>query len=100
VKALPAVDVQTLVDPWVDVAGYRFEWKGELSGGQYLFLWPGEPAKRYGPTFAEPVTGTEAVPSIAVPEGEHAVQFGHAGVLALPVRVRIALQSPESHEIL
>ena len=65
-------------------AGRRFEWKGELSAGQYFLLWPGEPPQRYGPAFTEPMTGPEPVPSATIPEGEYTVQFGHTGTLVSP----------------
>jgi hypothetical protein len=98
-KALPAMDLQTLTDPWCNIAGQRIEWKGELREGQYLFLWPGETAKLYGPKFHEPTESQTALPSFTIGQGEHSVQFGCAGKLSAPLRIRVTLQPPERYNI-
>lgn len=99
VKALPGIDVQTLTDPWFELGGNRLAWKGTLTAGQYLFLWPGEASRCYGPAFAEPVMGDGTVPVVVLPEGAHTATFGHAGNLAASLRVRVTLQPPERYEI-
>ncbi|HOZ47325.1 MAG TPA: hypothetical protein PLO37_04660 [Candidatus Hydrogenedentes bacterium] len=99
VKAMPAVDSQRLVDPWADVGGHRFDWRGELSAGQYVFLWPGEVSRCYGPAFTEPVMGAAPISSAALPVGEYAVRFGCADGLVSPVRIRVTLQPEEGYRI-
>lgn len=97
VKALPNVDQQALADPWIEIAGQRLNWPGTLTAGQYLFLWPEESPKVYGPAFHEPLTGQDNTPLFTVPEGEYSVHFGHSGSLTVSLRVRVTLQPPECH---
>ena len=99
VKALAGVDAQTLTDPWLEIDGKRLAWTGTLQAGQYLFLWPGEPSRCYGPAFVEPTSGEASLPVIALPEGTHTATFGHAGNLAASLRVRVTLQPPERYDI-
>ncbi len=99
VKALPAADIQAIVDPWFEVEGSRLEWKGTLTAGQYLFLWPGEPARCYGPGFVEPVLDKVNMTAVSLAEGEHTVRFGCANTPLAPVRVRATLQPRESYTI-
>lgn len=99
VKALPATDRQVLADPWIEVGGHRIEWKGTLTAGQYLFLWPGETPKVYGPAFVEPSQGSEAVSPVTLPDGEYTATFGQAGPFATSLRARVTLQPPERYEI-
>lgn len=98
VKALRGLDRQSLQDPWVEVAGQRLAWKGTLTEGQYLVLWPGEPPEIYGPERPKEMP-KEPFVSTPLPAGQHAVRFGCAGSLSMPVRVRLTLQPPERHEI-
>lgn len=97
VKALPAADIQAITDPWFEVEGKRLDWKGTLTAGQYLFLWPGEPARCFGPGFIEPVPGTATMPAVSLAEGTHTARFGCANTPVAPVRVRATLQLRESY---
>ena len=99
VKALRTLDVQALTDPFVVVGGKRWEWKGSLGAGQYVFIWPGEPIARYGLPLEAPERSSENAASMVLPPGEYPVQFGCRGALAQPTRVRVTLQPPERHEI-
>jgi len=85
-----------IVNPWVEVNGRRLAWVGKVMGGQYLFLWPGEPVRLYGPASASPETGTEPADTLELPQGAHETRFGCENLVA-PVRVRITLQPPERH---
>lgn len=98
VKALRSLDAPVIVNPWVEVDGKRLSWTGELAAGQYLALWPGEPASRYGPPLKSPERG-EAVETIELQPGKHVVRFGCEGPLATPARARLTLQPPERHAV-
>jgi hypothetical protein len=93
----PELDDQTLVDPFVEVGGKRWEWKGELRAGQYVFFWPDEPVTRYGLPLKQPERLSENAASVTLPVGEHTVRFGCRNASPMPVRVRITLQPPEQH---
>ena len=95
----PGLDNQTLVDPFVEVGGKRWEWKGELRAGQYVFFWPGEPVTRYGLPLKQPERLPENAASVTLPVGEHTVRFGCRGSSQMPVRVRVTLQPPERHAV-
>lgn len=99
VKALGSLDQQSLVDPYVELAGKRWEWKGTLTAGQYVFLWPDEPAVRYGLPLKEPERLAQNGPVVELAPGEYPARFGCRGAAALPVRARITLQPPERHQI-
>jgi len=96
VKALRVAENTEIVNPWVEVNGRRLAWVGKVMGGQYLFLWPGEPVRLYGPASASPETGTEPADTLELPQGAHETRFGCENLVA-PVRVRITLQPPERH---
>jgi hypothetical protein len=99
VKALRSLDEQALRDPFVEIAGKRWEWKGELRSGQYVFFWPDEPVTRYGLPLKQPERSPDKAASVVLSPGEHQARFGCRGTPALPVRVRVTLQPPERHEI-
>lgn len=99
VKALRKLDEPSLMDPFVEVAGRRFAWKGSLSAGQYLIFWPGEPIGVYGPPLREPDTSAGPAAEIALPPGRYPVRFGCAGAPTMPVRARLTLQPPERHPV-
>lgn len=99
VKALRRLDDRAVVDPWIEVGGKRFEWKGALSEGQYLVIWPGEPVARYGLPLREPDRMAAAEQHELAP-GTHAARFGCAGgTPPMPVRVRVTLQPGEKWEV-
>ena len=99
VKALRTLDEQLLVDPFVEIDGRRWQWKGVLRPGQHIVFWPDEPVTRYGLPLEQPERMSERAASVILPVGEHAARFGCRGTLQLPARVRITLQPPERHEI-
>jgi hypothetical protein len=99
VKALPALDELSLIDPYVQVGGQRWTWRGTLSPGQFVFFWPGEPVVRYGLPLREPERLGEAAPEGKLPTGTHVVRFGCRGPAGLPSRVRITFQLPERHAV-
>jgi len=99
VRALRTLDAQTLADPYVEIDGNRWEWKGLLAAGQYLFFWPDEPVTRYGLPLKQPEPSSEKAAAVVLSAGDHSARIGCRGTLALPVRVRITLEPPERHEI-
>jgi hypothetical protein len=99
VKALRVLDAQALTDPYVELGGKRWEWKGTLMAGQYLFFWPGEPVTRYGLPLKQPEVSAENAAPVSLPAGEYTARIGCRGTLALPVRVRVTHQPPERYEI-
>jgi len=99
VKALPGLDGRTVIDPWVEINGHRFDCPGVLDEGQYVFRRPGEPLRRYGLPLTRPEVGAEVSRAIALPQGEHSARFGCTGPLMAPIRVRVALHVPERHPL-
>ncbi len=97
IRALPALDVRTLTDPWLELDGRRIECPATLHDGQYAILWPGEPLRQYGLPLDEPALSGSASETFELPEGEYTVTFGCTGPLMAPVRARITLQPPEQH---
>lgn len=99
IKALRRLDSRAVVDPWVEVAGKRFAWKGALTEGQYLFFWPGEPVRVFGRPLKEAQLSADAWEDVSVPAGQYTARFGCAGEPMMPVRVRVTLQSSERHRV-
>lgn len=99
IKALRNVDAQTLANPWMEVDGHRLGWTGSVSQGQYVFLWPGEPARCYGPAFHEPTGDGAVTETVELGPGEHIAQFGCDGKLLAPIRARVTIQPAERYEI-
>lgn len=97
IRALPEIDTLELTDPWVEVDGQRFPWSGALGEGQYLEFWPGQAARRHAAGLKEPQNGQQLQVATIEP-GEHEVKVGAAGGIALPLRVRITVQTPERHD--
>jgi hypothetical protein len=97
IRALPAIDHLELIDPWIEVDGRRFAWRGALGEGQYLEFWPGEVARRHAPGPAEPKKGPMVQVTTLEP-GDHELKVGAAGAAALPLRVRITVQPPERYD--
>jgi hypothetical protein len=89
---------RSVTDPFVEIDGHRWQWKGELRLGQYAIFWPGEPVARYGIS-QKPERLAEKGAEVILPVGEHVVRFGCRGGLQVPVRVRVTLQPPERHEV-
>jgi hypothetical protein len=99
VKALRTLDKQVLTDPFVEIGGKRWEWKGSLGTGQYVFFWPDEPITRFGLPLQQPEKLSENAAPVVLAPGEHSARFGCRGGLALPIRVRTTSQPSERHEI-
>lgn len=83
----------------LSVNGERIEWSGELSAGHYLFAWPGEPFKRYGPAAGQTIATGGPTPVVRLPAGTHRIELIREGSALSPMRVRTTLQPPESHAI-
>lgn len=99
IKALPTLDERALVDPVIEVAGQRFAWQGTLREGQYLTLWPGEPALLNAPGQSAPERSDHPVPEWTLPAGEFTARLLCRPPHNMPVRARLTLQPPERHEI-
>ncbi len=99
VKALAELDQPAITDPWVEVGGKRLQWRGTLVPGQFLVLWPGEPAARYGPPLSSPDKSGPTTPNLELPQGDHAVRLGLGQPAIIPLRVRLTLQPPERHPV-
>jgi hypothetical protein len=99
VKALRTLDTQAIRDPYVEIDGKRYGWKGTLTEGQYVFLWPDEPICRYGLPLQLPEISGEKFPSVVLPPGDYSVTFGCSGNLYSPVRVRLTFQPPERYPL-
>ncbi len=95
IKALPSLDTRAVIDPWVEVAGRRWTWQGRLEEGQYLFVWPDEPIRRYGPTLREPEISSQTAQDVVLQAGKHQATLGCTGELLLPLSARITLQPSE-----
>jgi hypothetical protein len=98
VKALRSLDTAAIANPWIEIGGRRLSWHGELTAGQYLIRWPGEPVLRYGLPLKEPERA-EVAEEFTLPAGVHAIKFGAGAALNLPVRVRLTQQPPERHAL-
>ena len=95
----PGLEGRTVLDPFVEVDGHRWQWKGELHAGQYVLFWPDERVAHYGLPLKQPERLPERAASTVLSVGEHVLRFGCRGVLQVPVRVRVTLQPPERHEV-
>jgi hypothetical protein len=95
----PGLEGRTVRDPFVEVDGNRWQWKGELHAGQYVLFWPDERVTRYGLPLKQPERLSERAASTILPVGEHEVQFGCRGAQQVPMRVRVTLQPSERHEV-
>ncbi len=97
-RALRTADQQAIVDPYVELAGHRWTWKGALAEGQYLVFWPGEPVGRYGLplSVAERLTAAE---NVVLAAGSYTAKFGCQGPQPMAIRTRITVQPEERYEI-
>lgn len=91
-------DALTVKDPWIEIDNQRMAWSGSLTAGQFLFLWPGEVSRRYGPSLKKPETGP-TVSNLILNKGEYDVKFGCANPLLSSINVRVTLQPPERYKI-
>jgi len=98
IKALRTLDVAALEDPGVEINGQGLKWQGTLRAGQYLIVWPGEPAIVYGPTAAEQTIGP-AAETITLDPGQYAAKFSATQMTGPPPRVRITLQPSERYVV-
>ncbi len=83
-----------IVDPWVEIGGQRFSFKGSLAAGQFLFFWPGERIARYAPALKTPES-FDTAPDLNLQPGDHPVRFGSSDSKQSEVRVRLTVQLPE-----
>lgn len=99
VQALQRLDQQLLQDPAVEIAGRKWQWHGALHSGQYVFFWPGEPVRRYGLPRTGDKPSSSNAETVVLPPGDYTARFSCRGAPALPVRVRVTLQTAERHAI-
>ena len=99
VKALRRLDTRAIVDPYCEVGGKRFDWKGSLGEGQYLIIWPEESVTRHGLPLEQPEVASDRPPSVVLPVGEYSAEFGCSGQPSMGVRARLTLQPPERYEV-
>lgn len=99
IKALPAIDLPSIINPTVKVGDRSIEWKGELKQGEYLVIWPGEAIKHYQLDQNKTVTTSTIAPLLRLPKGPHEVQFSCQGALTTSLRARISRQPAEKHPV-
>jgi hypothetical protein len=98
VKALPALDFPRLDNPSLEVDGQVMSWNVNLSGGEGLVYWPGEPARlraagaKRNATLASPK-------EVTLPAGRHTFRFRCTEPLVSSVAVRVLLLPPERLDI-
>jgi hypothetical protein len=96
VKALRALDRQTILNPRVTVGGTAVSWKGPMEDGRWLIAWPGEPLRFYGKGAPQ---AEGIAPDIVLPPGEHKVKMDCDGPINAALSVRLTLQPPERHKV-
>ena len=99
IKALPRLDEASLSNPWIQIGDSRLPLKETMRADQYLFAWPGEPIRLFGPTAADATTREAIFQTIPLPAGTYPVSFGHDGGPVASLRVRTTLQPEERHVI-
>jgi len=99
VKALRVLDTPAISDPWVELGGKRLTWKGTLTQGQYLVVWPGEPIMHFGLPLQKPEQSLYDAEDSSLPAGDYVAKFGSVDGVGLQVRVRVTSQPPERHSI-
>jgi hypothetical protein len=80
-------NAQPILDPYVELAGKRWEWKGALGAGQHVVFWPDEPTVRYGLPLKQPEQSPENGASVVLSAGDYPVRFGCRSTLVMPVSV-------------
>ncbi|MBX7258243.1 MAG: hypothetical protein K1Y02_17910 [Candidatus Hydrogenedentes bacterium] len=98
VKALRAVDTQSLSNPWIEIDGARIPYAGTLTAGQYAFLYPGDAWLRYGPAFVEAEIIGDSLPALEISEGDHTIRVGAESQTTASM-TRVVLDLPERYEI-
>ncbi len=91
--------VAGLDDPWVEVGGRRFTWRGTLQANQYLVFWPEGTVTRYGPPLTEPATTPARSEPVSLLAGAYQVQSGARRSAGVSWRWRIMYQPPERFEV-
>jgi len=98
IKAIPAIDQASIINPYVEIAGQRIEWQGKLKQGEYLVLWPGEAIKHYQQAHSKPNVTSATAPVLHLPKGPQKARFGCQGGLETSLRVRITHQPAEQYK--
>ncbi len=96
IKALRGADSRAIVDPYVEVNGKRFAWKGPLTEGSTCFS--GRRAVRVWAAL-KALLSAGTCENVSLPAGQYTAKFGCTGAPMMPVRVRVTLQPPERHRI-
>ncbi len=99
IKAIPAIDQPSIVNPYVQIGLKRMEWKGKLKQGEYLVIWPEEPVLHYRQDRTLPTVTSTIAPSFTLPKGKQTVHFGCTEGLETALRVRITRQPAEKHKV-
>ena len=95
VHLLPDAKERKLVNPFVEIGGKRIALDVTLTAGQYVFQWPGEATRLYGPPLKDVSLLPESGGDLKdLQPGRHTVRFGAAE--QPPCRARITLQPAES----
>ena len=97
VKAIAKLDEPILIDPVIQIGDQKIQYRGRIGVGQYLFVYPDEPAKVYGPTWKEPSLGPAK--TITLDKGTHQAVFRSKNGIPCPIRVRIVIQPPERYSV-
>lgn len=103
--ALAGVQLQALAgngdgvikNPWVEINGHRLEWEGSVRAGEYVVLWPNEPARLYAANYKQ--QDASLVPVVEIGKGPSVVRFGCESGESMPLRVRVNLTCTEKHLI-
>ena len=97
VHLLPEAKEKTLTDPFVEIDGKRITLKATLSAGHYVFQWPGEATRLYGPQQDVMLLPESDGDLKELPPGRYWVRFGTTEIQ--PCRVRVTFQPAETIEI-
>ena len=99
VKALRGLDTRTIVNPTLELEGTTYAWQGRVLEGQYLTIWPGEPARLNGSPLTSGESGPVMMPGpdVSTGPGEATIRTEASGPWS--ARVRVLLQLPERHPI-
>ncbi len=95
VRALPALDEPSLVNPVFEIAGRKLTWPVTLLSGQTFTYWPDEGVRMSIGEKHGPIAHFELSPTITLPPGRHAVRFTTGATLTALPSVRLTLQPAE-----
>ena len=87
------------MNPSLELEGTTYAWQGRVLEGQYLTIWPGEPARLNGSPLTSGESGPVMMPGpdVSTGPGEATIRTEASGPWS--ARVRVLLQLPERHPI-